>query len=340
MSAGILAPMPDTRPVLAALLVAAGCGGNPGLQLTMVDSSVRKPSNVAVYFAVDTSEGEPVAGLTAESFRIYEDGNLVSQHESKQTILNPEIAAAHYTVLLIDMSGSVTESGDLPTVSAGAGAFADLVGQYQQVAVYAFDGRKEIVQLSGFSKSGEAIHGGIDRLDSFQSKDPSTNLNGAVEQALVVLDRQLRRSSVPLRFGTLVVFTDGTDHAGRVPKDALYDAIEQSPHDIFVIGVGSEVDEEELGAIGRDGLVLSKNRADIASSFEQAAARVEAATKRYYLLGYCSPARAGVHEVMIEATVEKRTGSLSYEFNADGFRAPCNPDQPPSFSIKGRVRRH
>ena len=87
--------MPDTRPVLAALLVAAGCGGNPGLQLTMVDSSVRKPSNVAVYFSVDTSEGEPVAGLTAESFRIYEDGNLVSQHESKQTILNPEIAAAH-----------------------------------------------------------------------------------------------------------------------------------------------------------------------------------------------------------------------------------------------------
>ena len=340
MPAGILAPMPDTRFLALLLASAAACGGKPpGLTLTMVDSSVRKPSNVAVYFAVDTSEGEPVPGLTAESFRIYEDGNLVSQHESKQTILNPEIAAAHYTLLLIDMSGSVTESGDLPTVSAGAGAFADQVGQYQEIAVYAFDGRKEIVQLSGFSKNKDAIHGGIGRLDSFQSKDPSTNLNGAVEQALIVLDRQLGRSRVPLRFGTLVVFTDGTDHAARVPRDALYDAIDKSPHDIFVIGVGAEVDEGELGSIGRDGLVLSKNRAEISSSFEQAAARVEAATKRYYLLGYCSPARAGVHEVIIEATVEKRTGSLSYEFNADGFRAPCDPNQPPAFNIKGRVRR-
>ena len=326
----------------AAVVMAVGLAGcasrQPGLTLTMVDASVRRPSNVAVYFAVDTSEGEPVPGLTAESFRIYEDGNLVSEHESKQTILNPEIAAAHYTVLLIDMSGSVTESGDLPTVSAGAGAFADQVGQYQEIAVYAFDGRKEIVQLSGFSKNKDAIHGGIERLDSFQSKDPSTNLNGAVDQALVVLDRQLRRSRVPLRFGTLVVFTDGTDHAGRVKAEDLYDAIDKSPHDIFVIGVGAEVNEEELGSIGRDGVVLSKNRAEIASSFEQAAARVAAATKRYYLLGYCSPARAGVHEVTIEAAVEKRVGSLSYEFNAAGFRAPCDPNQPPSFSIKGRVR--
>jgi von Willebrand factor type A domain len=325
--------------IAIAVVAAGGCRGRqPGLTLTMVDSSVRRPSNVAVYFAVDTSEGEPVPGLTAESFRIYEDGNLVSEHESKQTILNPEIAAAHYTVLLIDMSGSVTESGDLPTISAGAGAFADQVGQYQEIAVYAFDGRKEIVQLSGFSKNKEAIHGGIERLDGFQSKDPSTNLNGAVDQALVVLDRQLRRANVPLRFGTLVVFTDGTDHAGRVKAEDLYDAIDKSPHDIFVIGVGAEVNEEELGSIGRDGVVLSKNRAEIASSFEQAAARVAAATRRYYLLGYCSPARAGVHEVTIEAAVEKRVGSLSYEFNADGFRAPCDPNQPPSFSIKGRVR--
>jgi hypothetical protein len=328
--------MPDTRALCLALLVAGCGGGRPGLTLTMVDNSVKKPSNVAVYFAVDTSEGEPVPGLTAESFRIYEDGSLVSVHESKQTILNQEIAAAHYTLLLIDMSGSVTESGDLPTVAAGAGSFAGLVGQSQQIAVYAFDGRKEIIQLSGFSKDSGAISGGIGRLDTFQSRDPSTNLNGAVSQALEVLDRQLRRASAPLRFGTLVVFTDGTDRAGRVTSEVLDQAVEGSEHEIYVIGVGTEVDEAELGAIGRSGVVLSKDRKDIAASFEEAAQRVEAATKRYYLLGYCSPARAGVHEVTIEAVFEGRTGALSYEFNADGFRAPCDPNQPPAFRIKGR----
>src|SRR5678815_2738752 len=76
----------DSLPLAAALLVLAGCGGR--LQLTMIDASVQRPSNIAVYFTVDTSDGEPVPGLTAESFRIYEDDQPVSILESKQTILN------------------------------------------------------------------------------------------------------------------------------------------------------------------------------------------------------------------------------------------------------------
>ena len=125
--------------VAALLFLLAGCG--PGLQLTLIDASVQKPSNVAVYFTVDTSAGDPVPGLQADSFRIYEDDRLVSVHESQQTILNPEVAAEHFTILLVDMSGSVTESGDVPAVVAAADEFADRVGQYQKVGVFAFDGR-------------------------------------------------------------------------------------------------------------------------------------------------------------------------------------------------------
>src|SRR3990172_284167 len=102
---------------IAIAIVSAACGGS-GLRLTLIDASVQRPSNVAVYFTVDTSDDQPVPGLTAQSFRIYEDGSLVSVHESKQTILNPEVAAEHYTLLLVDMSGSVTESGDVPAIVA------------------------------------------------------------------------------------------------------------------------------------------------------------------------------------------------------------------------------
>ena len=38
----------------------------------------------------------------------------MSVHESQQTIINPEVAAEHYTLLLVDMSGSVTESDQVP----------------------------------------------------------------------------------------------------------------------------------------------------------------------------------------------------------------------------------
>src|SRR5688572_33291293 len=101
--------------------VLVGCGG--GLKVTLVDAAYKRPSNVAVFFTVDTTDGDPVAGLTAEDFEIYEDGELVSPDESKQTIVNPEVAVEHYTLLLVDMSGSVTESDQVPLIDEAAAQF-------------------------------------------------------------------------------------------------------------------------------------------------------------------------------------------------------------------------
>jgi len=314
--------------------LAAGCGGSQGLRLTLLDASVQKPSNVAVYFTVDTADGEPVAGLEAGSFSIYEDGNLVSAHESKQTILNPEVAAEHYTLLLVDMSGSVTESGDVFRIVDAAGAFSERVGKYQKVAVYAFDGRAEIVRITPFTSSGGAVESGVGRLGSFRSKDPSTNLNGAVVEALRVLDKQLAHSHAPLRFGTVVLFTDGTDHASRVTREQLHEALDASDYDVFAIGVGSEIDAGELNAIGRSGTVMTKNREEVADAFAQAAERIEAMSRRYYLLGYCSPARAGTHEVRIETSYGGKSGGLSYEFDAKGFGPNCDPTKKPRFDVR------
>src|SRR5580700_7901371 len=98
-----------------------------GLKVGLLRSSARRPSNVAVYFTVDTSDNKPVAGLTADKFVIYEDGGKVSEFESKQTILNPQVAASHFTLLLIDMSGSVVESKHVDEVVAAASAFTQRV---------------------------------------------------------------------------------------------------------------------------------------------------------------------------------------------------------------------
>src|SRR3954453_19462415 len=132
---------------VAFLITTAGCAG---LKLPLVDPSVHRPSNVAVYFTVETRGGDPVANLTPQDFRIYEDKQPVSILESKQTILNPEVAAIHYTLLLIDMSGSVVDSGDMPALVQAAGSFADRVGPYQKVAIYSFDGSPHLTSVVGF----------------------------------------------------------------------------------------------------------------------------------------------------------------------------------------------
>ena len=324
------------RFAIASLLVAfslTACGGSSGLRLERLESSVQKPSNIAVYFTVETSEGEPVAGLEADAFQIYEDGKLVSVHESKQTILNPEVAVEHFTLLLVDMSGSVTESDDLPTIVAGASSFAERLGNVTKVAIYAFDGRKEIVPVADFTNNKGRVSNAAEKLDGFNAKDPSTNLNGAVVSALEVLDKKLSRSRMPLRFGTLVVFTDGSDRASRVDRETLLGAIDETEHEIYVIGVGSEIDEGELSEIGVTDVVIQPNREEISQAFEDTASRIEAMSQRYYLLGYCSPARAGDHKVKIVANGMGKSGSLSYEFSAQGFRPDCNPEKKPAFSL-------
>jgi hypothetical protein len=308
--------------------LSAGCGG---LNMQMVDRSVQKPSNIAVYFTVDTTRGDPVADLTPADFRISEDNRPVSLYESRQTILQPEVVAARYALLLVDMSGSVVSSPDVNRLVEAAANFSKRVGAFQKVAVYAFDGSPHITPMVGFgAPSTEAA---INSLAWYRPKDPSTNLNGAVVEAIRVLERQLDHASAPLRFGTLVVFTDGTDHAGRVKDQALRDAVAQAPVDVYAIAVGAEVNDAEVRAIGRSGTFASKNPQDIARGFEEIAHRIEGFTRRYYLLSYCSPARAGQHQVEIQAVKGGLSGRLTYDFKADGFGPNCDPNQKPAFDV-------
>ena len=312
-----------------ALVLIAGC---TGLRLQLVDKSVQRPSNIAVFFTVDTTRGDPVPDLKPTDFRIYEDAEPVSVYESKQTILQPEVAAVHYTLLLVDMSGSVVSSPDVPKLVAAASSFAERVAPYQKLAVYAFDGSPHLTPIVGFGAGN--LTGGIQGLGVFVPKDPSTNLNGAVVEAMHLLDRQLAAASVPLRFGTLVVFTDGTDHAHRVSSEAVRKAVADTDLDIYAIAVGGEINEHEVGAIGRSGTFTSKSRDDIARGFDEIARRIEGYSKRYYLLSYCSPARAGQHAVEIEAVRGSQRGRLKYEFKADGFGPNCDPNRKPRFDVR------
>lgn len=312
------------------------CGAVPftswaGLKPKLIDASVQKPSNVAVYFTVDTSKGEPVPGLTAEQFHIYEDKKLVSPFESKQVILNPEVAAQHYTLLLVDMSGSVTQAGEgLQQLQEAVSRFTERVSQFQQTAIYGFDGRPEIVPIRGFSAAG-----GTASLSSFSTKDPSTNLNGAVIKAIEVLQKQLDMAPVPLTHGTLVVFTDGTDQAHRAQSKDVQQAVRQTDLDVLVIGVGSEINEKELRSIGKNGAALSRNPETVGAEFEKIAMRIEGYTKRFYLLSYCSPSRAGEHELRIEPVApDGKKGKLKYRFNAEGFGPNCDPNRKPAFDLK------
>jgi von Willebrand factor type A domain-containing protein len=328
-------------PFLAAvaLLILTGCGG--GLTVTRVNSAQKKPNNVWVFFTVDKGRKDPVGGLSADDFAIYEDDGLVSKYESKQTIQNPEVAAVMYTLLLVDMSGSVTESGQADALVDAAKSFTDQVGKHQKVGVYAFDGEQKLHSVVPFTEAQGSVQGGLDGLRKYKAKDPSTNLHGAVVEALRELKSSLDKDNKPLKFGTLVVFTDGTDRAARMTREEMKKEVNDDKYqnyEMFAIGVGAEIEKAHLEDIGKDGTELASDQAKVKDAFDKMAAKIEAHMKRFYLLSYCSPARKGEHLVRIEALRKepKESGSLEYKFLADGFGPPpeCDPNSPPTFDMK------
>jgi hypothetical protein len=336
--------MPTPKSLLVTAITAAALFGCNSLTVTRINSAEEKPNNVWVFFTVEDGE-EPVAGLTADDFEIYEDEKLVSKYESKQTIINPEVAAVMYTLLLLDMSGSVTESGEADRLVDSAVQFTDKVEQSQQkVAVYVFDGGEDIRSVVPFTESTASVEGGLEGLRTYKARDPSTNLNGAVVQGLAVLREDLDKDKRPLKFGTLVVFSDGTDRAARVTNEEVQDALSHEDYvdfEVYAIGVGAELEEKALSEIGRDGTEMASDSEKMDEAFTKVADRIDQQSKRFYLLSYCTPSRAGDHTVRIEAIKKnekgkkENSGSLEYAFNAEKFGPPpeCNPERQPTFRM-------
>jgi len=323
----------------AALLgVLCACGGS--LRVNMIDATHRPPSNVAVYLAVDTRDGAAVGSLTATDFEISEDGALISTGDSKQALLKPEVAAAHYTLLLLDMSGSVEGADQTVMITEAARQFVSELSSQQHVAIYAFDGASELHRIQSFSPARAAARS-LERLKRFRTQNPSTNLHGAVRDALQTLDKALDQTKQTLRFGSVVVFTLGTDRAAQVSAAQLDQTIAASELDLFAIGMGNQIDEGTLSRVGVNGYVRVADARSLAPAFRAVGDRIAAFTRRYYLLSYCSLARTGAHEVTIRAIDPQggAKGRVRFTLDASGFnKRACNPDRPPPFPNSKKKR--
>lgn len=325
-----------SRALLLGSSLLIGCGG---LTVKVHEQDAKKPNNVWMFFSVKDGDNG-VANLTADDFVIYEDDKLVSKFESKQVIQNPEVSAVMYTMLLLDFSGSITESDSANAVVDAAKAFSDRIGERQKVAVFVFDGEEKIHSVVPFTEAKGSVEGGLEGLRTRKPRDPSTNLHGAVVQGLQELKTGLDKDQRPLKFGTLVVFSDGTDRAARVSRQDMMKEIDHpdyEDYELYAIGVGAEIDKSDLENIGRDGTELATDKAKVQEAFDRVAARVESHMKSFYLLSYCTPARNGVHEVTVEVrTKEDKSGKGETNFDASGFGPPpdCNPETPPTFDVK------
>lgn len=323
------------RPLAAAaLLLTTLCLACGGVTLRPIGSSVQRPSNVAVYLEVE-NDGEPVTGLTTSNFAVAEDGVLLDPSETRLSLLDPAAAAQRHALVLVDLGGEFDERSR-ESLRRGVALLLAALRPSQSVTVLGFDGSARLHPLGEFPRSADEAQPDLATLQRFRSKDESRNLNGAVLEALRQLDARLKHVQRPVRVGTLVVFTQGDDLAGRAPEAELNEALEKTPHQIYAIGVEGR-ESRQLAVLGKDGVQRSQDASTLPLAFEELGMRLRKAVGKFYLLQYCSPARSGVRRVTFTVDYEDEEGkdhrgSLDLEFDATGFSGGCNPKATPSFA--------
>lgn len=306
----------------------AGCGILGGVRVETIDASAQKPSNVALYVEV-TDQGEPVTDLEAKNFKIYENDELLSPKQTGRQLLPADRYTDQHVLVLVDVSGNPAPD-QKELYAKAAEAFVRKLAADVPVTVKAFDGGPNLMPAGDFARGAQKHT--VPGLLSVKGADSSRNLNGAIMAGLEELDARTR-SGKPVKLGTLVVFARGPDLAGRVGSDAVSDALYETKNDVIGIVIGP--DSHQLDFLP-GGVVHSQDGDSLPIAFEEAGSRVAASHRKYYLVAYCSPARAGQRRVRVEVTYEdaegnEKSGDTTYELDATGFSAGCNPDTPPRF---------
>jgi hypothetical protein len=154
---------------------------------------------------------------------------------------------------------------------------------------------------------------------------------------LAELDKAVRRAPKPVRFATLVVFTDGMDRVHRVPARQVSDAVDATPHSVYTVGVGRDLDDAVLARIGKTGYVRVGEGASAVAAFRELAYQIVRTTLRYHLLSYCSELRGGQHVVDIAIDSPRGVGQLTFALDASGFTPGCDTRLLPSFTLRDRA---
>ncbi len=309
------------------------------LILSIQDQYTTLPGKVSVFFRVSDEFGNPVAGLTADQFTIYEQGrnddcfNTISSSESQARISPNTQIFQNHTLLVLDLSNSVL-SGSLAELKSASASFIDNVmpavpTESFQMAIYWFDGEDVLHELNPLTTSREELIAAVESIDSNISSDPSTDLYGAVIKSTDIAEDLLQASQANSNIGaaSVVIFTDGTDQASRYPESQALDKVANADSNIsfFTIGLGAEIDSEVLEEIGKTFSVFAGNKEELEVTFNQLSQKVSERANSFYLFEYCSPKRdgSGENNLAIRVLDGGLQGAVQTSFSANGFTAGC-----------------
>ncbi|HLK41069.1 MAG TPA: hypothetical protein VKU41_30165 [Polyangiaceae bacterium] len=292
-------------------------------------------SAVALFFNVQDCEGRSATRLDAGAFTVLENGNPLSV-EAQTTIL-PKNGIAPFVELVLDVSSHTNALRS--QMFAGAENFVQQLQVTDHlpaaIGIETFAGEQQITEQLAPTLDTSVLMAKLQSLAKFVDPDPnSTNLYGAVIQSLAALDQAeqnfvYQNAGGAFAAGFAVLFTDGLDTSGYYTQGQAVTA-ENSDFNNQVIAVAlqdsSDYNLAALNALtyGGQTLINSPNPMVAESrEFPYLATYVSGELSGSYLLGYCSPRRAGASNVTVEVANTTNAVTANLVFNTDGFGPGC-----------------
>eukprot|EP00960_Hanusia_phi_P027942 747117-Hanusia_phi.AAC.1 len=211
-------------------------------------------------FAIVDQNCNPPTSISSASLMqqkqviVKENGAEASASETFSGMVDSKIAIKIKYLLLMDQSNSVL-SQESTDFFAWATALIDAANSSQtqkvqaSVAIAGFDGREQIILHADFTSDFASLKVSLNEklnretLMGDPNRDVSTNLNGALDQAITILSKSddALATAVPV----LVIFTDGADKANRVKWPTVKKRAQDFPGSMYLACVPGETDSDK-----------------------------------------------------------------------------------------------
>jgi Ca-activated chloride channel family protein len=174
---------------------------------------------INVTAAVSDGHGRFVSGLRQEDFRIYEDGELrpITHFTADRVPVSLGI--------VLDASGSMQGEKLLAAKEALQRFLFDLLGREDEVFLYRFDNRPELLQT--WTTDKEQIAGQLRRIQA----RGATTLYDAIAEAIPLAGTGRNRKKA------LLIISDGNDSSSRTRIEELKRLIRESEVLVYAIGI-------------------------------------------------------------------------------------------------------
>ena len=305
-------------------------------EIIIQNQFVSPPSKVSVFYRVVDGVGNPVSSLIEDDFTILERGRndtefkLISPDEADRNISDNKDIFRNNVILLLDLSGSVVNN-DLDALKISSAQFVNNLlstnNSSTEIAIFWFDGADLLHELIDFTSNVDMLLEVIDSMNAGLPMDRSTDLFGAILKGTAKA-QDVIADNIANGFqsaASVITFTDGTDQAARHLKSDAFRTVEEASDqiDFYTIGLGAEIDEEVLLALGPKSALSTDNPDELSDKFQEISDAIFNEANSFYLFEYCTPKRDGSGEngLRIEVNTALGSGAVNTIFNADGFES-------------------